>query len=163
MAAMVQAMVASAWPTTEAGRRDWFAALGLPSGEGRVVEVDSDAGRVLCEGPAAGGWPPIGWHSHDGRFVGVHWFLWAGEDEVATRRSAEELRDLLSSRWQVMEELSDPIQGFTALWQPAGLVVDLYYHAPRAHGAGRTSADVVQLHLDHAERADALEAIARMR
>lgn len=155
-------MVASVWPTTEAERRDWFAALGLPPGEGRVIEVQSDSASVMCQGAAAAGWPPIGWHSHDGRFVGVHWFLWAGEDEDATLQAAEELRDALSARWPVVEELADPVQGFTALWRSAPLVVDLYYHAPRDHGAGRSSAGVVQLHVNHAERADALEAIARV-
>lgn len=50
-------------------------ALGLLVGEGRVLEVDADSASVKYEGVAAAGWPPIGWHSHEGRFVGVHWFL----------------------------------------------------------------------------------------
>ncbi|MEZ5089645.1 MAG: hypothetical protein R2719_07895 [Micropruina sp.] len=62
--------------------------------------------------------------------VGVHWFLWAGEDEDEIRAAAESLRTRLSARWRVIDAAAGPAGGFTALWEPDGSQIDLYYHAP---------------------------------
>lgn len=161
VAELVVTMVSSMWPTTEPERRSWFAHLGLPVDGGQEPQsAASTIGTTQFSGGLAEGWPATSWRFFRHRFVGVSWFLWADDAERETRAGAETLRSLLVSQWPMVEERSDPARGFTCLWRSGEAVVDLYFHAPRELG-GRQVPGVVQLHVDHARRADALEAEAR--
>ena len=157
----ISEMVGSPWPTSEHERQSWFAQLGLPVDGAPVADQDGRVPRaVQFIGPPSEDWPETGWHLHRGQFVGVHWFLWAGEDEDATRAAAESLRTQLSARWPAIDELLSPTGGFTTLWHPADSRIDLYYHAPRNDLGPPAMPGVVQLHVDHRARADAAEAEA---
>ncbi len=157
----IAAMVGSTWPTSEGERQAWFTLMGLPADGEPVPETDGQIHRsVQFTSPASQEWPAIWWHLHRGRFVGVHWFLWAGEDETETRAAAEHLRSLLSARWPAIDELADPAVGFTTLWQPRDSQIDMYYHAPRHDLGPPPTPGVVQLHVDHRDRAAAEEADA---
>lgn len=154
----VAAMVATDWPTTDEDRRAWFASFGIPV-EGRMV---TEPERLLSRGrqyfsPPAADWPATGWHVHRDRFVGVSWFLWAQEDEDATRAAAESLRALFSAHWPAVDQHSDRVAGFTTLWEPGDCQVDFYFHAPRDHPRAGTVPGAVQLHIDHRGRAAELE------
>lgn len=159
--ARIAAIVAATWPTSEDERQAWFALLGLPVHGEPVPGLDGRIpGSTHFAGPVDGDWPAIGWHVHRGRLVGVHWFLWAGEDEDEIRAAAESLRTRLSARWRVIDAAAGPAGGFTALWEPDGSQIDLYYHAPRDDHGPATTRGVVQLQVNHRERAAEAESEA---
>lgn len=74
VAELVRRLISSPWPTTETERRAWFAQNGLD-----MTEKATEGDFVVAEGPSVWGKPRGGWHFHDGEFVGLYWFLWAGE------------------------------------------------------------------------------------
>lgn len=149
----VAGMVVSAWPTTEDERRAWFASFGMPT-DGQLVTENSELNSRSRQYFAlrSADWPQTGWHTHRDRFVGVSWFLWAHEDDNATRTAAERLRALFGERWPTVEESPGPAGGFTAFWAPGTSQVDLYYHAPRDDPRPGLAPSVVQLHVDHRAR-----------
>ncbi|MFT3888378.1 MAG: hypothetical protein QM713_09495 [Arachnia sp.] len=149
--ARVAGMVASTWPTTEDERRAWFLSFGMPT-DGRMVAEESESTSRVYEATQDADWPRTGWHVHRDQFVGVHWFLWADEDDDATRAAAEQLRSLFDARWSAVDELSGPAGEFTALWEPDASQIDLYYHARRDDIRPGLGPSVVQLHVGHRAR-----------
>lgn len=105
----VAAMVGSIWPASGAERLAWFISMGLPADREPVSEQPGRArtGRRPDDMCRTDRLHRSGqFHQHRGRFVGVHWFRWAGEDETETRSAAEHLRSRFSARWPAIDEAS---------------------------------------------------------
>lgn len=160
VADLVRRLVASPWPTSEAERAAWFAEHGLPT-YGQPSPGWEQAPRsehAIAEGPP--GWGATEWHAFDGAFVGLCWFLWFEDPEPDTRAAAEALQDAFDRAWPRVDSLDDPVQGLTRLWATGEAQVDLYVHAPRVTPRGDPTRGGVQLHVDHAARAAAEDAVA---
>lgn len=160
VAELLERLMTSDWPTSELERVHWFGRHGLEA-EGAEVDMGEHElpGRRVY-GPASQNADSPGWHTFRNEFVGLVWFLWSGKDGWV-RQLATELRTELDSRLVSLDSEDDPDGGFNARWIRDECRIDCYLHATRDFGALGTSPAVVQLHLDHAERADALEAEAR--
>lgn len=182
---LVVRLLGSPWPRTEADRIAWFQRHRLAAEPAEPAEPASpgapreraDGGErsasYLAAGPASWDGTPIGWHTFDGEFVGVHWFLWRGLTREDMRVAAADLRAGFRRAFgPPADELdrtaaADPWEaGFTACWHAGGRTIDCSYHPgghpPGSPGPEETGA-TVRLHVDHTARADAQEASARAR
>lgn len=157
VAALVESLVASEWPTSEAERLTWFQHHGLDARDSRREWGDDGVDSFGARGPERWGSPRCGWHTFEGEFVGVNWFLWLGGPPDAVGAAARELCDRFS-QWagEPVERVTpdnDPYR-FTALWEVAGRTIDMYLHGGPFPGPGRVFVEdpVVQLHVDHTAR-----------
>ena len=96
VAALVENLVGSEWPTSEAQRIDWFRHHELDVREGHRGWGDNGSDSFVGEGPQRWGGPRFGWHTFEGEFVGVNWFLWLGEPPEAVRSAARQLLERFS-------------------------------------------------------------------
>lgn len=161
LADLVVAMVGSEWPTTEEERVAWARERGLPDGGDACTDLDERLPETR-NFEAPGAVLQCGWHFFRDEFVGINLFWDEGAAAPGVvSAAAETLREQFSQRWEPVEELADEIQGFTALWQPQGKQIDLYWHAPRTLPDGAPITGCLQLHVDHHGRAMAQEQAAR--
>ncbi len=150
---LVARLVESDWPTTNQERQRWFREFGLlEAPDGMYWDSTTEPGDA-----------PTNWHTFEGEFVGANWFIWAGWPREAVEASAAELKERLSAAFgsPLFDELDPRVVGWTALWKTNGRVVDMYFYTGVAHYARPDSAAVVQLHVDHEQRAEAQESVAR--
>lgn len=88
--------------------------------------------------------------------MGVHWFLWHGLPDTVVPDLADQLRArLIEIAGEPVEE-SPPRDGdyrFTAYWETRGRCIDMYLHGGTVLGGQVHDTPVVQLHVDHIERA----------
>lgn len=124
VAELVRRLISSPWPTTETERRAWFAQNGLD-----MTEKATEGDFVVAEGPSVWGKPRGGWHFHDGEFVGLYWFLWAGESwATVVAPAATQLQDLFSGIAGSpvdVGEASGPATGFRASWTVDGYSIEI--------------------------------------
>lgn len=160
MAELLEQLISSDWPTSDLERVIWFDRHGLDT-EGAEVDMREHElpGRKVF-GPAGQRADSPGWHTFRNEFVGLVWFLWAGPDDLV-RRLATEFRDNLDNRFSLLDGEDEPGGAFNARWLQDNRRVECYLHPTRDLGELGRSPAVVQLHLDHADRADSLEAEAR--
>lgn len=161
VAELVRRLISSPWPTTETERRAWFAQNGLD-----MTEKATEGDFVVAEGPSVWGKSRGGWHFHDGEFVGLYWFLWAGESwATVVAPAATQLQDLFSGIAGSpvdVGEASGPATGFRASWTVDGYSIEMYAHGPDLGGdVPDERATAVQLHVDHASRSAREDAAAR--
>ena len=147
-------MVRSDWPTGEEERRAWFRSFGLVDEQDLPRwGGDTEPGRV-----------PTGWHVFEGEFVGVHWFLWEGWPRPVVEEAARDLVAAMSTAWGQPQESSEraPV-GFSQLWETQGRFVEMYFYSgvPPVHVHRPDMTPSVQLHIDHAQRAEAEERVAQ--
>ena len=155
VADMISRMIESEWPTTDADRRLWFSTFGL------CAEEDEDVPR--WGGDTVPGAVPTGWHAFQDEFVGVHWFLWEGWPRSVVADAAAELKEILTRTCGPEDSrITTPILDWTAYWEFEGRGIDMYFYSglPPAHLSRREISPSVQLHVDHAQRAEAEEAQA---
>lgn len=149
---LVASLVKSEWPTTDEDRQRWFRKFGL-------LEAPDGADWDSTTQP---GDTPTDWNTFEGEFVGVNWFIWTGWSREAVAASAAQLKEGLSAAFgPPSEELEPRVVGWTSLWTSGGRVIDMYFHTGVAPYARLDSAAVVQLHVDHEQRAEAQESAAR--
>ncbi len=167
---LVVRLLGSNWPRTEADRVAWFERFRLaadPTAPGTSTDSDERSASYRTSGPALWDGTPIGWHSFDDEFVGVHWFLWNGLPREDLQVAAVDLRaGFRRACGSAMGEADHPDQGFSAWWRAGGRTVDMYYHPgirPPGTPEGTRIGACVQLHVDHTVRADAAEAVASAR
>lgn len=163
VASLVEALLASDWPTTREDTADWFADHGLHPID--TQKMDSPVPGVHWVSQLEGEWAGVhfGWHEFNDEFVGLNWFLWGGGEPDDVLAKAQQLSDLLTAVHGEPEDVQNEPEGdFTRYWraQP-GHSIDMYAYSGRPSGE-RTQASnpVVQLHVDHWKRADAQEAEA---
>lgn len=125
------------------------------------------------DGPLAPDWPQsrFGWHTFQDQFVGVSWFLWEEPPREEARTRAVALKGGLTQRFggPVDETGEDDgvHLGFTCCWQARGRTIDMYFHSGVYHRLDGSTMDkktnpaVVQIHVDHTQRASAQDAVAR--
>lgn len=167
IAGLVARLLASEWPTTEAERVAWFErhGLGVSGTEPRQRGRREYASESWVSGDPGAHWPGVGWHVFEGEFVGVSWFLWYGLPEDVAPGLAEELRTrLVELAGEPVDELrreGDDYR-FTAYWETGGRIIDMYLHGGPVMEGQHHEDPVVQLHVDHVERARrADEAVSR--
>lgn len=108
--------------------------------------------------------PPVrGWHFSDDEFVGLHWFLWAGQPwNSVVEPAAEQLKQLVCRfAGPPNEEITaaPSSRGFTALWTINGRTIDMYAHGPtNVDGTEDERGTAVQLHIDDSGRSARAEA-----
>lgn len=155
VATLVERLVRSEWPTSEAQRLEWFTRHGLDVRAAHRAWGEYGSDTVVGEGPERWGSPGLGWHTFEGDFVGVSWFLWRGGPPEAVRAAARQLRELFSGfAGAPVEELApgeDP-DTFTALWEVEGRTIDMYLHGGHVLEGALVEDPVVQLHVDHTAR-----------
>lgn len=160
--ALVARLVASDWPTTEEERRAWFDEHGIVVEPERWREEDGSrswSGRA----PERWGRALAGWHVFDDEFVGVSWFLWHGLTEDVVTELAGELHarfvELMGPPVEEFRREGDDYR-FTACWERDGRLVHLYLHGGPVLDGTFVEDPVVQLHVDHAARSRAADAVA---
>lgn len=156
VASLVASLVASDWPTTEEERVAWFDRHGLDVADAERGWGEDGGDSYVARGPARWGSPRSGWHVFRDEFVGVSWFLWAGGPQDAVGVAAHRLREAfttLAGEPEDRVELADGSGRFTAFWQVDGRSIDLYLHGGAVVGGHRVEEPVVQLQVDHVERA----------
>lgn len=161
IAALVQRLVSGPWPTDEHERVDWFHQHGLPGDARPVPDRDdrtSHGARFEADGPP--GWGATEWRFFDGAFVGLCWFFWFDLSDAQTRAAADSLRGSFNMAWPPVEQLEDPVQGFTSLWTAGECQIDMYFHASRSLSNKHSAPSGVQLHVDHIDRAAVEEGFA---
>lgn len=167
VARLVEALLASDWPTTEEERAAWFDRHAIRV-EGATLDHEEHGSESWSVRPEAGA-TRTGWHVFEGEFVGVSWFLWDGGsptwDEVWAARvgaAATELRERLIALVGPPTEESwlDDFR-FTSFWETGGRSVDLYLHGGPVLGGDRREGPVVQLHVDDVARARRADAAAQ--
>lgn len=131
-----------------------------------MTEKATEGDFVVAEGPSVWGKSRGGWHFHDGEFVGLYWFLWAGESwATVVAPAATQLQDLFSGIAGSpvdVGEASGPATGFRASWTVDGYSIEMYAHGPDLGGdVPDERATAVQLHVDHASRSAREDAAAR--
>lgn len=135
VAALVDDLVGSEWPTSEAQRLSWFHHHELDVRESHFGWGGNGSDSFVGAGPERWGGPRVGWHTFDGAFVGISWLLWHGA----------------------------PPKPFG--WPLDSCVtrsIDMYLHGGHLPDGSRLPDSVVQLHVDHAARSRrADEAAAR--
>ncbi len=149
---LVARLVESDWPTTDEERQRWFREFGLrESPDGVYWDSSTEPGDA-----------PTDWHTFEGEFVGASWFIWDGWSREAVEASAAELKESFSAAFgSPFDELGPQVVGWTSLWKSNGRVVYMYFHTGVAPYARPDSAAVVQLQVDHEQRAEAQESVAR--
>lgn len=94
-----------------------------------MTEKATEGDFVVAEGPSVWGKPRGGWHFHDGEFVGLYWFLWAGESwATVVAPAATQLQDLFSGIAGSpvdVGEASGPATGFRASWTVDGYSIEI--------------------------------------
>ncbi len=155
VASLVEGLVGSEWPTSEAQRLSWFNHHELDVRESRRGWGDNGSDNFVGTGPERWGGPRFGWHTFEGDFVGVSWFLWHGAPPEAVRMASRQLREgLCGFAGPPVEEISrdnDP-DNFTAFWEVQGRTIDMYLHGGLLPDGSSQPDSVVQLHVDHTAR-----------
>lgn len=160
---LVVQLVRSDWPTSNEERIAWCTRYGLPTNGKPWGPVRDYLGQFF-DAPDQPGFQ-FGWHSFREEFVGVNWFCWGGLTRQRVRDRAEALwRGFVEEFGPAVNEMgiAEPhLNGFTSLWMVAGRTVDMYFHSGIHELRGGELSDLpasVQLHLDHTQRSEALEA-----
>ncbi len=155
VADMVSRMIESEWPAAEEDRRLWFTTFGL-----------RDEPDVSCwGGDTEPGAVATAWHTFEDEFVGVHWFLWEGWPRSVVEDAAAEMKEVFSQACgPAASEIRSGRGDWTAYWEFNGRVIDMYFYSglPPAHLSRREMTPSVQLHVNHAQRAEAEEQQARI-
>ena len=148
-------LVSSEWPTTQEERSAWFERHGIAT-EGAERVREGHGSESWHSGDPGAPWPAVGWHVFEGEFVGIGWFLWHGLPEDLVPGLAEELRARFV---QIAGEPTDQMRRegedyrFTAYWRTGGRSIDMYLHGGPVLEGQLHEQPVVQLHVDHVERA----------
>ncbi len=151
---LMRRLIASDWPTTEEERVRWFAQHRIVTDDA-VLERDEDGSEsYACRGAAEWGRAHSGWHVFEEQFVGVRWFLWQGLGADVVPRLAQELHaGLVDLAGEPTEEIRPGGDRFAAYWDTAGRRVEMYLHGGSVLGGELAEEPLVQLHVDHVERA----------
>lgn len=157
VATLVEGLVGSEWPTSEAQRLSWFRQHGLDVRESHRGWGENGSDSFVGRGPERWGSPRFGWHTFEGDFVGVSWFLWHGAPPEAVRAASRQLRDRFCGfAGAPIEEITavNDTDKFTAFWEVQGRTIDMYLHGGRLLDGSFLPDSVVQLHVDHTARSD---------
>lgn len=155
VAGLVGELVDSDWPTTQTERSAWFERHGIAA-EGAERLREKHGSETWHSGEPGAPWPAVGWHVFENEFVGISWFLWHGLPEDVVAELAEELRaHLVEMAGEPMDETrgEGDDDRFTAYWQTGGRSIDMYLHGGPVLEGQFHERPVVQLHVDHVERA----------
>ncbi|WP_162802925.1 hypothetical protein [Ornithinimicrobium avium] len=155
IARLVGELVDSEWPTTLSERSAWFERHGIAT-EGAERLREEHGSESWHSGDPGAPWPAVGWHVFENEFVGISWFLWHGLREDVVPGLAEELRArFVEMAGEPMDEIRREGEDyrFTANWQKGGRSIDMYLHGGPVLEGQFHEHPVVQLHVDHVERA----------
>jgi hypothetical protein len=155
VARLVGELVDSEWPTTQSERSAWFERHGIEAEGAERLRSEHGSETWHSGGPGAP-WPAVGWHVFENEFVGISWFLWHGLSEDVVPELAEELRArFVEMAGEPMDEIRREGEDyrFTAYWQTGGRSIDMYLHGGPVLEGQFHEHPVVQLHVDHVERA----------
>lgn len=155
VARLVGDLVASEWPTTQGERRAWFERHGIAT-EGVERLREARGSESWQSGNPGAPWPAVGWHVFENEFVGISWFLWHGLPEGLVPELAEELRarfvDMAGEPMDQTRREGEDYR-FTAYWQTGGRSIDMYLHGGPVLKGQFHEHPVVQLHVNHVDRA----------
>lgn len=155
IARLVGKLVDSQWPTTQSERSAWFERHGIAT-EGAERLRQAHGSESWHSGDPGAPWPAVGWHVFENEFVGISWFLWQGLPENVVSELAEELRArFVEMAGEPMDEIRRKGEDcrFTAYWQTGGRSIDMYLHGGPVLEGQFHEHPVVQLHVNHVERA----------